>query len=183
MTLLLGTLLLLGGLLAPGFVARAQDTDDSTDEAADTLAIMDLANRFEVAFDHGDIEASVEMWTDDGVFEHPSGTYTGKDAYREWANAFYQQAQQGGGSHHLLTNILVDVEGDTATMTSYLTLIVGVVSPTPVIISGEFTDSVVRVGGEWKFQRRTLVVFTQFGPPPQDQGQGGGATPVGTPGA
>jgi ketosteroid isomerase-like protein len=161
------------GLLVQGFVVHAQDSTAATDTTADKVAIAELAAKFETTFDQGDFDANVDLWTDDGVFNHPAGVFTGKEAYRQWAEGFYQQAAASGGSHHLLTNVQVTVNGDQADMTSYLTLIVGVVNPAPVIISGEFTDHLVKVDGEWKFQTRTLQVMTQFGPPSQ-----GGATPV-----
>jgi ketosteroid isomerase-like protein len=166
------------GLLLQGVVATAQDSASSPDVTADKLAILELATRFETTFDRGDIDANVALWTDDAVFDHPSGVYTGTDAYRQWATAFSQQGIAGGGTHHLLTNVEITVVGDQADMTSYLTLLLGVTSPTPVVISGEFTDHLVRIDGEWKFQTRRLVVLTQFGP----QG-GGGATPVASPAA
>jgi ketosteroid isomerase-like protein len=163
------------GLLVQGLVANAQDTSDA-DTTADKVAIAELAAKFETTFDQGDLDANVDLWTDDAVFDHPAGVFTGKDAYRQWAEGFYQQAAASGGSHHLITNVQITVNGDQADMTSYLTLIVGITNPAPVIISGDFTDHLVKVNGEWKFQTRKLVIATQFGPP-----QGGGATPVATP--
>ena len=162
------------GLLVQGLVASAQDSSDA-DTTADMVEIAELAAKFETTFDQGDIDANVELWTDDAVFDHPSGVYTGKDAYRQWAETFFQQAAASGGTHHLITNVQITVNGDQADMTSYLTILVGITSPAPVIISGEFTDHLVRADGEWKFQSRKLISPTQFGPP-----QSGGATPVAT---
>ncbi|MFL5758642.1 MAG: nuclear transport factor 2 family protein [Thermomicrobiales bacterium] len=160
------------GLLVQGLVASAQDSNQ-TDTTADKAAITELAAKFETTFDQGDFDTNVDLWTDDGVFDHPAGVFKGKEAYRQWAEGFYQQSAASGGSHHLLTNVQITVNGDQADMTSYLTLLVGITSPAPAIISGEFTDHVVKVDGEWKFQTRKLVIATQFGPP-----QSGGATPV-----
>jgi ketosteroid isomerase-like protein len=161
------------GLLVQAVVAHAQDASGEADTAADKVAIAELAAAFETTFDQGDLDANVEMLTDDAVFDHPSGVFTGKDAYRQWAEAFYQQSAASGGTHHLVTNVQITVNGDQADMTSYLTLLVGITSPTPVIISGDFTDHLVKIDGQWKFQSRKLVAYTQFGPPP-----GAGATPV-----
>jgi ketosteroid isomerase-like protein len=160
------------GLFVQGLVASAQDSNGA-DTTADKVAIAELAAKFETTFDEGDFDANVDLWTDDAVFDHPTGVFTGKDAYRQWAEAFYQQGAAAGGTHHLITNVQISVNGDRADMTSYLTLLVGITSPAPLIISGEFTDHLVKIDGIWKFQSRKLVSPTQFGPP-----QSGGATPV-----
>lgn len=154
------------GLALPTSGALAQTADMTV--VADKLAIMELASAFETAFDRGDLEAMVAMWTDDGVFVHPFGTFEGKDAFRGWAEGQFAQSAASGGTRHLVTNFEIAVAGEAATMTCYLTLFAGRVSPTPLIILGVFTDQLVKVDGAWAFARRELVVDTQFGPPPDD---------------
>ena len=163
----------IAGLLLQGAIVRAQESTNSADVAAEKVAIIELANRFENTFDDGDLDANAEMWTDDGVFENSAGTFEGKDAIRAWAEQFYGMAASADGGHHLLTNFEIEVDGDTAEMTSYLTLIISVTSPNPSVISSEFTDRLVKVDGEWKFQHRRLEMLTQIEPPPSD-----GATPA-----
>jgi hypothetical protein len=84
---------------------------------------MELAARFETTFDAGDVGGHLATWVDDLSFESPFGSYQGKDAYRAWVEAFNRVAMAGGGTRHLVTNFEIDLAGDTATMTCYLTIL------------------------------------------------------------
>ena len=158
------------GVAPEGQVAAQPDTaTDPGEVALDKLAIMELAARFETTFDAGDGGGHLATWVDDLSFESPFGSYQGKDAYRAWVEAFNRVAMAGGGTRHLVTNFEIDLAGDTATMTCYLTILS---ATTPPIIGATavFTDDRLRkVDGEWKFAHRTLEV---------DQDLSGAATPT-----
>ncbi len=152
------TAVLLGGCSAPVAATAAPR------QAADELAIMEVSNRFENAFDDGDLEAHLATLSDDIVFESNAfGTYRGKEAYRGWVEPFLAQAQAQGGTRHLMTNFEIEVRGDTATATSYLTIL-GRTGPA-VGATVEFTDELARVDGRWVFTTRRQVVDQPIGAP------------------
>ena len=140
-----------------------------TDTTSDKLDIMELAARFEVAFDNGDMDTHMATWADEVTFASPFGSYDTREDYRGWVEGFYSQTKkQYGGTRHIVTNHVIDVDGDRATMTAYLMIfgrnIGGDDSPQPGIAgTAAFTDDkLVRINGEWKFVHRTLV-FDQAG--------------------
>ncbi len=148
------TAVLLGGCSAP------VTATDAPPQAADELAIMEVSNRFENAFDDGDLEAHLATLSDDIVFEsNASGTYRGKEAYRGWVEPFPAQAQ--GGTRHVMTNFEIEVRGDTATATSYLTIL-GRTGPA-VGATAEFTDELARMDGRWVFTTRRQVIDQPIG--------------------
>lgn len=135
----------------------AQRVTQEDGKATDTLAIMQLASRFETAFDNGDIEGHMATWGDELVFESPFGTYTDREAYRAWVGMFIQQAAQSGGTRHVMLNHEVLVDGDRAEMHAYLFIYQRL--PTPTLgFTTVVTDRFRRIGGEWKFVYRKLEI-------------------------
>ena len=131
--------------------------------ADDTLAIVQLANHFENAFDAADIDAHMATWADDLSFTSPFGDYDSRDGYREWVTGFSDQMQGAGGTRHLITNWVADAAGDdAATLTCYLTILGQTMNDgRPVVVATvRFEDRLVRTGaggfGGWRFAHRTL---------------------------
>jgi ketosteroid isomerase-like protein len=61
--------------------------------------------------------------------------------------------------NHLMTNMLIDVDGDSGTAWSRWTLIDASATDTPTLIySGHYDDVLTREHGSWKFRRRTAWV-------------------------
>lgn len=61
--------------------------------------------------------------------------------------------------NHLMTNMLIDVDADSATAWSRWTLIDAAANDTPALIySGHYDDLLTRENGAWKFRRRIAWV-------------------------
>ena len=149
---------LFGPALGGRVTAQPVTPADPGQAALDKLAIMELAARFEITFDAGDIDGHLDTWVDDLTFESPFGDYRRKDTYRAWVEEFNRVAMAGGGTRHLVTNFAIEVTGDSATMTCYL-VILGATMPPAIGFTTVFTDDRLRrVDGEWKFVHRTLEV-------------------------
>lgn len=59
--------------------------------------------------------------------------------------------------HHLLTNMIIDVHGDTAVAWSRWSFVAPSDKDTPVVLySGHYDDNLIREDGVWKFQRRVV---------------------------
>jgi SnoaL-like domain len=75
-----------------------------------------------------------------------------------------------GSTYHLLTNFLIDVQGDTATAWSRWNFVVTGPDNSPKIMyGGHYDDALVREKGHWKFKRRVAVNDIPAGnaaPPP-----------------
>ncbi len=117
----------------------------------DHLAILNLASRYAQAFDFGDPEAYANCFTPDGVFDaRPVVLCNGHDDLKA-----FSKGSQAGRSRHWMGNSVVDGDGDTATMTTYLMMVnTGADSSTGV--TGVYRDQLVKQNGEWKIQHRKL---------------------------
>ena len=112
--------------------------------------IRELMSRYNRCIDFPDIEGWLACWAPDGVMEFGGRPpVAGLDELRAYG------AGRTGGSFHLSTNEVIDLDGDEARVTSYIAVVAG--DGDPVIrIAGRYDDVVRRVDGAWKFARRTL---------------------------
>ena len=60
------------------------------------------------------------------------------------------------GSVHVLSNVKIEVTGDTATATSRWTLLLRGEDGPKAAQAGRYADELVRESGEWKFQQRVI---------------------------
>lgn len=120
----------------------------------DRLAIQDLAARYNVAIDSGDAEAWAATFTPDGSFESGGRTHQGTEALTAFAKGF---AERMAGARHWNNNILVEGEGDQASLHCYLLLMRG----GQVVTSARYEDTLRRVDGRWLFASRRVVPDTQ----------------------
>lgn len=104
-------------------------------------------------------DALIDLFTDDGEFDglsHPRG--------RAEMHRFFAGLAAGGltAFWHFATNIEIEIDGDRATVRSYLWQPC-VTDGTPAIAAGRYNDQVVRVDGRWRY-RVKQVRFHFFGP-------------------
>jgi hypothetical protein len=79
-------------------------------------------------------------------------------------------SKRPGSTYHLLTNFVIDVNGDTATAWSRWNFVVTGPDNNPKILyGGHYDDTLVRENGHWKFKKRVAVNDIPSGnavPPP-----------------
>jgi pimeloyl-ACP methyl ester carboxylesterase/ketosteroid isomerase-like protein len=119
----------------------------------DIEAIKQLVNRYNLAFDYGDVEAYLATWKDDGLFNRSTArrSYRGHDELRELITTYPVNGR------HVSSNFIVDVQGDTATASSYL-LYLNAEASYQAVMFGVYADELVRTDDGWKFQTRRLQV-------------------------
>lgn len=110
--------------------------------------------RYTHALDDGRADDVVATFVDDGVFELTgTGTYEGHDqlrqTYASWAPVVPQR-------HLVLNTLVTDWSDDEATAISDVVLIVEGESGWGVAFVARYRDELLRVGGEWRFRRRTV---------------------------
>ncbi len=120
----------------------------------DRLAILELAARYNHAFDYGDADAWVKTFTPDGVFAD-SGGFSGQGT--DELRAFAGKAAQGDVAvRHWNSSHVIEGSGDTATHSCYLMIIM--LEEAPAIFGiGRYDDELKRVNGEWRFLNRLLT--------------------------
>jgi heme-degrading monooxygenase HmoA len=125
-------------------------------DAADRLAIMEVASRFETTFDRGELDAHMELWTEALSFESPyMGIFNDRASYRKGLQNFYEDLAAKGGTRHLMTNFEIDLAGDRARVRSYLAVYNRKSGATLGIV--EWQDEMVRTEAGWRYVRRLQV--------------------------
>lgn len=126
------------------------------DAAADRLAIMEVASRFETSFDRGHLDEHMTHWGDELSFESPyMGTFHDRASYRAGLQRFYDDLQAKGGTRHLMTNFEVALSGDRAQVRAYLTVFNRKTGAMQGIV--EWRDEMARTPGGWKYLRRVQI--------------------------
>ncbi len=118
---------------------------------ADRLAILDLAARYNFAIDEVDAEGWAATFTPDGVFDGGRGEVAGTEALVAFVHAFQEHM---AGTEHWTNNHVIDGDGEQATHRCYLNLIRGESGES--IIRAKYSDTLVKVDGQWKFSRRVV---------------------------
>ena len=117
----------------------------------DVAEITALIHEYPANVDRGDFHALGAMFTD-GVLFSPRGEARGPAAVAAWYSAVRIYDDGTPQTLHHPVGIEVDVDGDTATAHSYIT----VIQHRKPIISASYDDTFVRVDGTWRFATRTV---------------------------
>jgi uncharacterized protein (TIGR02246 family) len=128
----------------------------------DREAIRALLERFFEFQESRDFKAFANLFTTDGELilrrGHLKGGPAGILAAMTRGSTGADRANApASGMKHILSNMYIDVNGDTATAMSRWTLLVPTEdNRTRVGGTGRYGDELVREDGEWKFQRRVI---------------------------
>jgi 3-phenylpropionate/cinnamic acid dioxygenase small subunit len=126
---------------------------------ADRLMINDLFVRYTMALDAGDVETIVGCFTEDGALESPAvGIYSGRQGIRDFAVRFARFRERGSQLRHFISNLAVQVDGDQARATCYLLNVITRNGKTELLAPGRYDCRLARVGGEWLFKYRLVVL-------------------------
>jgi uncharacterized protein (TIGR02246 family) len=132
----------------------------------DRFAINDLFVRYTTALDAGDVDTIVACFTEDGALESPLvGTYAGRDGIRAFSERFAAVRQRGVQLRHVISNLAMTVDGDTAHATCYLTNIVTADGKSQLMPPGRYECELRRVDGDWLFQHRLVILDAPFALP------------------
>ena len=124
---------------------------------SDKEEIRELLARYCFALDADRFEDMAALFTADGVWETAFGTGTGRDGIAAQARAIATGPRPR--RVHLTTNIVIQLDGDTATARSNWALIQNSLTG-PIIGSGRgYTDQLFKLGGQWFFRHRRIDRF------------------------
>lgn len=129
-------------------------------QLSDRAAIGDVIVRYALAYDNHDDDMLASCFTDDAKAEYAGGLKIegGGRAIAEFLRNLGNSATRPGPmARHFITNIVIDVDGDDATASSYgVAYRPGPESTAPVNIRGlRYSDRLVRDrDGEWRIASR-----------------------------
>ena len=123
---------------------------------ADRAALLDLVHRYAVTVDARDLAGLADGFSDHAAAEYAGGVrLEGREAIRSFmAEAFQTHMGIDCPSTHLMTNTLVDLDGDEAGLrTTAIACLTG--QPGKVIVRGlRYTDRCIREGQRWRVLHR-----------------------------
>lgn len=116
--------------------------------AEDREAIRRLKHEYCYLIDDGDYEEWVDLFTDDGQFSLGETTFAGHDELYEFATERFDSVYET--TAHVVSNPLIDVEGDEATGRWYLMLAYRTPDGEVGWKQTTYEDEYRKVDGEWK---------------------------------
>ena len=133
-------------------------TEPDVQMLADKQAITEVIYRYCRALDRMDANAARAIWHDGGTADYgPLFAGTGEE-FVEWV----WRAHAAMARHsHQITNILIEVDGDTASSESYVTVALRTKAGAGVAVEiearGRYVDRWSRRGGRWAIDHRRFV--------------------------
>jgi len=130
----------------------------------DIEAIQDLLVRYATAIDTRDWELFRTCFSEDAVTDYGDvGSWTDV----EGITAFMEKAHEPfGDTNHMLSNFVVEVDGDRAQATSYVHVVLALKGSVAGWVDsvGRYGDTLVRTPGGWRIaERRTRLTRTITG--------------------
>jgi len=126
------------------------------DQLEDRAAIHDLFTRYCCALDNGEVETVVACFTEDAVLKSPVIDLKGHDDIRAFAGRFAAQRAAGTQFRHLVTNIAAAIDGERASATAYLLVLISQNGSHRTLPPGRYECELVKENGRWLFARRTV---------------------------
>lgn len=133
----------------------------------DRAKIEDLQARYLFAFDWNDADGYANTFAEDGVLNFGWGEIKGREAIRKFiADGEQDRVQRRANTpagerprvgRHIISNIVVKVDGDKATGRAYWThMTSGPTGYGTVDFFGHYEDEMVKVNGDWLFASRHI---------------------------
>ena len=156
----IATLALAGGALA--LSACSQKPDPAMQQLADRIAVEDLITDYYEHFGGSKNEDFARYYTDDASFDVNGLVYKGHQEIvklYDQLGAQSDNATRGGTFHMLLTNPVVHVDGDKATVKVFWTGVMNdkIDAPPHFVEQGREYDLLVKRDGKWLIQKRVVV--------------------------
>ncbi len=126
----------------------------------DERNITRLLHRYAHALDSRDADAWRSCFTEDATFVTRHGTFVGEEQINELFDGL-----RPAPTKHLLTSLLIELDGDTAGVVSHFLMCVKDGTELKVDFFGRYLDRVARRpgDGEWRFQERRIVPEAEAG--------------------
>lgn len=123
--------------------------------ADDAVAIHHLLAEYNHLIDDGEADAWAQLFAPGGSLDTGMmPPVSGADALAEFVK---NTAAVIPGGRHVISNVSVRVDGDTATGRCYLQLWVPGDGGPKLMLTGRYRDTFVKIAGEWRFATRVMT--------------------------
>ena len=141
----------------PGVLTSIQERLQQLEDKDEIHALLITYGRM---LDKEDLVGYSQLFAQDGVWEGGIGSASGPAGIQAMLEKVFGKMTRGqyGNSYHIMSDIEIKVDGDTATSWSRWTWIVEEEKGKPVLQrSGHYEDKLVREDGRWRFKHRLTV--------------------------
>jgi ketosteroid isomerase-like protein len=128
----------------------------------DQWKVQQVVLRVARCSDRSDVEALVANFSHDAVLDAGGRTVEGRDALFEFFGGANAKPTEKERSKHVVTNTLVDTDGDALVTNSYFQ----VLRSWGVANWGRYVDRFVADGDEWRIAHRSVQVDGNIARPP-----------------
>ena len=154
-----------GALVGPHVPGLAASTDAPGVEPtlADRIAIEDMVTRYYANFGKQDAADDFgAFYTEDAVFDVNGIVSKGRQAIEGFYAASAEEADapaSQGTFHMMISNPVIDVNGDTATAEFMWTGVINtaIQAPPKLLEQGREYDLLVRQDGQWRIKKRVVI--------------------------
>src|SRR5262245_53843799 len=143
--------------------ARVQRIEDRTE-------IERLLMEYGRSLDNRDFATYSRLFASNGEWSGGFGTFRGPAAIQAAMEKAFATAADipKGTNYHLLTNAIIDIDGDHATAVSKWAFVrLHENKPPQIALAGRYEDTLIRENGQWKFLRRVARSEAQADTPPK----------------
>ena len=137
----------------------AQELETLVRELKDREMIKELTHQYAHCVRQQDVEGVVNLFAEEGAVEMGSTVIQGRAALRQF---YTETLPKLGNPYDFLHNHVIRLQGERATGLCSVE-VRGVHGGKSVIGAGHYEDEYVKVGGEWKFQRRKITLYYLVG--------------------
>lgn len=134
-------------------------SDAVTARVAAELEIRNAISRIAILADQGDLDQYADQFTEDSVWDLPTGPRRGRADIRAGAEQRRAEGVTGPGTatRHVITTVSVSVDGpDRAAADSYFVFLQNTTTAPTILNMGLYHDLFVHEGGTWRLARREI---------------------------
>jgi hypothetical protein len=132
-------------------------------EESEKNAIRELLATYCFHLDNYRFAEMAALFTEDGTWDTAFGKGTGRVGIVAQAESISRRGPERPRRVHLTTNIVIALDGDTATVRSNWAVIQNTANGPSVGSAGAYEDRVAKQGGVWMFRYRKIDRFIADG--------------------
>ena len=125
--------------------------------ARDKTAIAELIAQYNFAIDHEDYQGWADCFAPAGIFDGVIGKFDARRDLDRFVTEVKRLSADSPNLRHYVSNILSEVDGDTARSKCFLLMTSTTKEGgTKIAIAGEYEDQLVKHDGKWLFSYRKV---------------------------
>jgi hypothetical protein len=147
------------GLVTVANAAEPASLAARVQQIEDREAIQRLLMEYGRSLDNRDFATYSHLFASNGEWSGSFGSYRGPAAIQAAMEKTFANAKDipKGSNFHMMSNVIIDLQGDRATATSKWIFYTLDKSKPEGLIAGRYDDVLIRENGAWKFLKRVAA--------------------------